>query len=279
MKQRSAFVALALLALAAPAAAEPQRLAQATERGVLPPDEVIEILRDGGFDPLTQPLRRGANYVLRAVDDTDREVRVVVGARSGEIVAVTPVATASRMPPGGRVAPYEPVQPAMPGYVPPAPPGTYRGAVIIDDDDEPLARPPAPVPGGPSGYGAVPNGPTSAPAETPAQGSRPLRSTAIPPPAGDRTGLLPPPPERFQRHATPAPSPAAAAKPKPVNPKPVKRTAVALPKTAPLPKPRPGGGSAPAATPAAPAEAAPPQAAPAAAPTEVPSPAAADVPN
>ena len=30
-------------------------------------------------------MRRGPNYVLRAIDDNDREVRVVVDARSGDI--------------------------------------------------------------------------------------------------------------------------------------------------------------------------------------------------
>ena len=43
----------------------------------------------------------------------------------------------------------------------------------------------------------------------------------------DRSGTLPPPPERFPQRAAPA------------APKPMKRTAAAPPKQAPLPKPKP----------------------------------------
>ena len=85
--------------------------------GALPPHEILTILRSTGLDPLGQPVRRGPNYVLRAIDDTDREVSVVVNARSGDVLSVTPVQTASRMPPHGGITmgPYEP----MPrGWVP-----------------------------------------------------------------------------------------------------------------------------------------------------------------
>ena len=84
----------------------------------LPPHEILTILRSTGFDPLGQPVRRGPNYVLRAIDDNDREVRVVVSARSGDVLSVTPMQTASRMPPprgGITMGPYERMPP---GYVP-----------------------------------------------------------------------------------------------------------------------------------------------------------------
>jgi hypothetical protein len=74
----------------------------------------------------------------------------------------------------------------------------------------------------------------------------------------DRSGALPPPPERFpQRVAPPAPP-----KPKPVAREPVTRAAAAPPKQAPLPKPKP------AITADAPPPLAPP--APAAATDETP---------
>ena len=44
----------------------------------------------------------------------------------------------------------------------------------------------------------------------------------------DRSGMLPPPPERFPQRAAPA-----------AQPKPVKRAAAAPPQQAPLPKPKP----------------------------------------
>ena len=63
---------------------------------VVPPYEVLTIVRSAGLDPIGQASRRGPIYVLRAIDDDDREVRVVVDARYGDIVSITPVMTASR---------------------------------------------------------------------------------------------------------------------------------------------------------------------------------------
>ena len=63
----------------------------------------------------------------------------------------------------------------------------------------------------------------------------------------DRSGMLPPPPERFPQRAAPA-----------APPKPMKRTAAAPPKQAPLPKPKPAANTD---APPAPAPQAPPQSA------------------
>lgn len=253
VKHRLIYGALALLALSAPAAA------QGFEPGTLPPHEILTMLRSTGLDPLGQPVRRGPNYVLRAIDDNDREVRVVVSARSGGIVSVTPIATASRMPPprGGGTEPYE----RMPeGYLPPGGPGSY-GPLIVDEDDDALP---------PRGYGA-PRPPGAVP------GTPPRSSSAAPPPRGgatapgndgdasppsgapkvimadpDRSGALPPPPERFPQRVAPP------------KPKPVTRAAAAPPKQAPLPKPKPAAqaDAPPASAPqAAPSATAPAQAA------------------
>ena len=213
--------------------------------GGLPPHEILSILRSTGLDPLGQPVRRGPNYVLRAIDDNDREVRVVVSARSGDVLSVTPVQTASRMPPprgGVTMGPYERMPP---GYVPSdadrsAPPAGYRAGAPVDDEttmsrvgyDNPNApRPPAPMPG------ALPPSRSSNAAPLPRGGAMPRERdddvsslsepnviTADP----DRSGMLPPPPERFPQRAAPA-----------APPKPVKRAAAAPPKQAPLPKPKP----------------------------------------
>jgi hypothetical protein len=241
VKQRWVF-AIVMLVLPASASAEPLRVAQA-EAGILPPREIFEVLNSEGFDPLGQPVRRGPNYVLRAVDDTDREVNVVINARSGAIVSVTPVRTASRMPPGVGLAPPDRV---APGYLPPR---TYRGAPVVEDD-EPIVRPPASVPQRPPSYVARPPGyvpPVVDEDAPPVSGA--VRSTELPPPAGQQQGLLPPPPERFPQRAAPA---------TPLKPKPVQRAAATPVKPTPLPKPKPAampavvpppaeGGAAPAA--------------------------------
>jgi hypothetical protein len=238
VKQRLVYALLAAFAVAAPAAAEPQRLAQNVAIDALPPYEILTIVRSAGLDPLGPPVRRGANYVLHAIGGDDREVRVLVDGRSGGILSITPVMTASRMPPRGvTMGPYERMPP---GYIPSEPPGVYQAGPPVDDEPPVVygTRPPAPVPG------AAPHSRAAAP---------PRVITATPPNGGDvasveepdiitepgRSGMLPPPPERFPQRMPPV-----SAKPKPV-----KRTAVAVPNQAPLPKPRPhsngGASSAP----------------------------------
>jgi hypothetical protein len=270
VKRQSIYAALAVLALATPAAAQ-NYPAQAYPAGGLAPREVFSILRSTGLDPLGPPMRRGPNYVLRAVDENDREVRVVVNARSGDVLSVTPVQIASRMPPtrgGVTMGPYERMPP---GYVPSdadrsAPPAGYRpGAPVADDEDDEVGynnpnvpRPPGQMPG------AQPPSRSSNAAPPPRGGAMPRERdedisslsepnviTADP----DRSGMLPPPPERFPQRAAPA-----------APPKPMKRTAAAPPKQAPLPKPKP---AAKTDAPPAPAPQAQPQSAqPSAAPAE-----------
>jgi hypothetical protein len=238
VKQQIACAVFAALTLAAPAAAEPMRPVPSAAPGVLPPYEIVTIIRSTGLDPLGRPIRRGPHYVLYAVGDDDREVRVLVNARSGKIVSLTPVETASRLPPGAAMERYEPMPSA--GYIPPGrpelyeaePPDIYEGERPVVYEGRPPViygpRPPAEVP-----MATPPRRPATSPerADAPAVSS-PRVITAIEP---GRAGLLPPPPERFPQRV-----PAVAA-----NPKPVKRAVAALPKQPPLPKPRPGISAAP----------------------------------
>jgi hypothetical protein len=244
VKPKPIYVTLMLLALSAPA------VAQGFEPGTMPPREIMRMLRQTGFEPMSRPMRRGPNYVVFAIDNRDREVRLVIGAHTGAIVSVSPMQTATRMtPPRGGVSmgAYERMPP---GYVPPA--GARGGSVYEDDDDAPPPgpyglRPPAPVPGVPSGNAAPPPRIGSAPpprigSAMPQDDDEPLlprsgpggppprSGPAVIPADPDRSGMLPPPPERFPQRAAPAPE-----KPKPV----IKRAAAAPPKQTPLPKPKP----------------------------------------
>jgi hypothetical protein len=229
---RFVIAAIAAIAMTVAAGAEPMRMAQAIAPDVLPPYEIVTILRSSGFDPIGRPIRRGPDYVLRATDDDGREVRVAVDARSGEIVSVTPVMTASRTtPPGLRMEPDEPDAPD--GYIRP-PRGVYRSGSPAEYEDEPR------VIYGPRGSAQVPQEPPPVVAARPpaAVDSGPIAEPrVIRAPESVEQGLLPPPPERFQRRATTPrgkPSAKPSAKPAPV------RRAAALPRQPPLPKPRPG---------------------------------------
>lgn len=241
VKRSMIYTALAALALSTPAAA--QGYPPGGPPGAMAPYEILTMLRSTGFDPIGQPIRRGPNYVLRAIDERDREVSLVISARSGDILSVTPMQTASRMPPPGvTMGPYERMPP---GYIPPGGPRGY-GAPIIDDDDEALPPPGfgynAPRPPG-SMPGALPRSSNAAPPPPRGGSMRPDDDDDVAsPPSGsgarnvipadpDRSGMLPPPPERFPQRAAPSVPP---------KPKPVTRAAAAAPKAAPLPKPKPG---------------------------------------
>jgi hypothetical protein len=259
VKRKIIYAALTVLVLSAPAAA------QGYGPGGLPPHEIITILRSAGLDPIGQPVRRGPNYVLRAIDERDREVSVVVSARSGDVLSVTPVQTASRMPPPRGGLTWGPYERMPPGYIPRD--GYRAGAPVVDEDGEPgivenpnAPRPPAAMPGAPPmrSSNAAPLSPRGGAIE---RGDAPPLSepnviTADP----DRSGMLPPPPERFPQRAAPS-----------APPKPVKRAAAAPPKQAPLPKPKP---AAKVDAPPAPA----PQAAPEPAP-QTPPPASEETPH
>ena len=211
VKQRWIVAALSVLAFSVPAAAEPQRLAQAMEAGLLPPHEIITIVRSTRLDPIGRPVLRGPNYVVLALDEDDREMRVIVNARRGEIIRIVPVQAASRMPPPGagyatgpyeRMERYERMAPA-PRYV--APDGGHTSArpPVIDDDDDDLPyeqqapRPPGTMPGAAARRGTAPpprtgyaDPPPVIRSAPPASGPGVARGTDLPPPS---SGALPPP--------------------------------------------------------------------------------------
>lgn len=190
----------------------------------MPPFEVLTMVRSAGLDPVSPAFRRGRAYVLRAIDRSGEEVRVVVHARRGEIVSVTPVRLAMRG--GPDVQPRDFGDRPRPFYVDPEPlpRGAYRGGPppLDDDDDERLLS-------------AEP----------------PLREPHVIPAPGpaDAAVGLPPPPERFPQRVAPAPaiSPMSAPPARPMQPP--RRTASALPSQPPLPRPRPPADQ-PAAAPA-----------------------------
>ncbi|HET7680568.1 MAG TPA: hypothetical protein VFK79_10585 [Xanthobacteraceae bacterium] len=134
MKTRLA-ICLAFAALS-PAALPVSASAQA----LLPPYEITTSVRSMGLEPISPPVRRGARYVLRAIDRRGAEVAVAADALSGRVLFVRPVGygrgpvVAERFhppaypeefaPPRGyeRQRSYEPRR----SYEPPGNPGNYE---------------------------------------------------------------------------------------------------------------------------------------------------------
>jgi hypothetical protein len=178
---------------------------------VLPPYEIMSIVRSTGLTPLTRPMRRGPYYVLVAVDRVGRQMRVVVDAQLGDIVNLRPALAAGSygpepgrpvampggaMPPpdtGGAAAGYGPrsggesaLAPTPPRSIPnvrpvnaapPAAPPSSRVAVA-----EPALPPPPPLPR-PRPKLALNEAPAQTPAQAPAEastGSPAAKSPAAP---------------------------------------------------------------------------------------------------
>ena len=232
----SILIAVALIVAALGFAPLPAGAAERAARpvGMLPPHEIITIVRSAGLKPLGKPTLKGSTYLLSAIDDEGSKMRVVVDGRVGEVISVTPVVYGREFSP----MPPSVYDSGSPIYG--APPVSRNGVpVIIEDESEPppvfrRAPPPAPVavPIAPPRdlqerefreRDAVIVPPTVIPPPSPLEViTAPLAppSTAMgAPPEGDDGELLPPPPPRFPQrvNATPAakPKPAKSAASKP----------------------------------------------------------------
>jgi hypothetical protein len=131
---KAACAALALvLSFGSPILAQslpPDALPRPQPGAALPPHEVLTSVRSLGLDPVSRPQLRGRVYVLRAFDASQFEKRVMVDARSGEVLAVRDVVN---VPPT-----YTPYNPRYGRYEPPRPPGMIARATVPPPDPEPL---------------------------------------------------------------------------------------------------------------------------------------------
>jgi len=153
-------------------------------RPMLPPEQVVTVLRSSGFSPLGRVTQRGWIYTVAALDRNGEDGRLIIDARTGQIMRFIPAqAVDERM---------------MAVYGPPGPPPaadvryeTRRGALL---DLRHAPRPPVSVP-----KTAKRSGPKAA--------SR----VASPAPAG--TATSPQAATPAQQAAVPSAQPAAAPKP------------------------------------------------------------------
>jgi hypothetical protein len=109
---------------------------------VLPPYEIMSIVRTTGLTPLTRPMRRGPYYVLVAVDRVGRQMRVVVDAQLGDIVNLRPaLAAASYGPEVARPLAAVPAGPPADAIV--VTPYGARAGADMSPPPRPLAHPSA----------------------------------------------------------------------------------------------------------------------------------------
>lgn len=158
-------------------------------RPVLPPMQVVTLLRSTGYSPLGQVTQRGWIYTVAAVDPNGEDGRLIIDARTGRIMRFIPAMAGDEPLNDRRAMAYGP-----PG---PPPPPTFEGyenrrGSLLDLRRSP--RPPAPVP-------------RAAQRVTPKTASRVPQSTTAP---VQQQAVAP-----AQQAAVPSADPAAAAKPAP----------------------------------------------------------------
>jgi hypothetical protein len=203
--------------------------AQLVAADMLPPYEVSTIVASMGMRPIDRPIWRNGRYVVNAIDRNGREVRVVLDAQDGQVIAVRPRMRdyvyepryAAPPPPEYPRGAYEPRYDQRYG-APPLPPAAIPGGPPPDDDDEYFdddrqqgsLMPPS-----------APRGASSAPREV-TTGSVPRRTTSIGPtdrkaaPAKPADGKTAVNRDEAGKNAAPVPRPRpAVASTKPDEPK------------------------------------------------------------
>ena len=177
-------------------------------RPMLPPEQVVTVLRSSGYSPLGLVTQRGWIYTIAAIDRNGDDGRLIIDARTGQIMRFIPAqAVDERM---------------MAVYGPPGPPpAIYAGyenrrGALLDLRNAP--RPPAAVPRTAQRPGAKATNRTPTPSPAPA-GTSTVPQTAAP---------------AQQQAAAPSAEPSAAAKPAAVENKPAAATVGAA--TAPAPQ-------------------------------------------
>jgi hypothetical protein len=143
------------------AAMPPEAAAPGVGPSLLPPQEVYTVVRESGFSPLGIPRQRGMFYVISVIDRRGEDGRLVIDARTGELVRFVPAyrmgdnpnEDAAPRPPGSiprvasRTPPTVPMPKASPQRAPAAvaEPAQQSAAVQMKPADRP-ATPPATAP-------------------------------------------------------------------------------------------------------------------------------------
>jgi hypothetical protein len=113
-----------------PEAPDPRNGAPMPRHGgpmLVPPEELYPVLRENRFSPLGIPKLRGFVYVIPVVDRTGEEGRLVIDARSGQILRYVPAHRMSNNFEGDMPRIYGPSGPLPPVSSmrgPPRPPGS-----------------------------------------------------------------------------------------------------------------------------------------------------------
>jgi hypothetical protein len=186
---------LLLLGLAASgsAAAQVYSLPPGLRNPALPPYEIMQVVSSHGLTPSTRPVRRGPNYVLLATDRAGQEMRVVVDARLGDIVNLSPAGAGGReaglgppLPRAGAPSDLQPVPgrspPPAAGLTPPPPPAPNPRVVANPPNPAPVSQPPPPPAAAPGRPAAAAEPPALPPLPPPPPLPRPRPNLAEAPP-------------------------------------------------------------------------------------------------
>ena len=166
---------------------------------LVPPHEVFAVMREAGFMPTGVPRLRGFTYVINAIDRRGSDGRLVIDARTGEIVNFVPsegYEEGINGPPGGpygpRGAPPPPLPAASNAPRPPAAIPHVANRAVPQPQPRPAAAPP---------QAAARPEPAPQPLQQPASSEAkpaPVTSAAAAPPPAPTVGQAKPAPQASQ---------------------------------------------------------------------------------
>ncbi len=139
---------------------------------LLPPQEVYTVVRESGFSPLGIPRQRGIFYVIAVIDRRGDDGRLVIDARTGQVVRFVPAYRAGGNFDEGGYAPAAPLSPMSNFRGPPRPPASVPQVASRMPATVPMPKA-SPSRAGEARVDAKPL------AETPAAGPAPLKSAAM----------------------------------------------------------------------------------------------------
>src|SRR5947209_12925867 len=166
-----AFVVAGLLASVVPALAQ-YVLRPAAPVGPMPPESVLQMVRQMGLEPMGPPVHNGSVYMQRAADYYGKPLRIVIDASRAQVLSVEAIGA----PPMLHRGPY--ASTGAPYWRRPY--GPYGAVPPYDDDDygppgsvmAPYGQPPQP--GLPPATQAKPKSATVTPSKPPVPRKRPV---------------------------------------------------------------------------------------------------------
>jgi len=154
---------------------------------LLPPQEVYTVVRENGFSPLGIPRQHGLIYTIAVIDRRGDDGRLVIDARTGQILRFVPASRLGEYPDSDAATPYVAAPHASSGPLPPishlnGPPRPPAAVPRVASRTPPAVPMPKAAPPRAADDKPLAERPASQPAPQPAQQSAAVQAKPVDPP-------------------------------------------------------------------------------------------------